>query len=180
MARVFRSRGSGTVLENRKEPRLGDAVALSFLGRVKPRDPDVGEYANYDVVHKKPAPGPRIVEEPEEPPEELPMGPADAGAAGSRGSAPADPLLTAARLVVRGVNVVPLKPNDKRPAIDWKPLQVGHLIDRDSDWLDRWLMSWWKPRRKAIAGAVSRIVVVDVDDDGARVSSSERADGPRR
>jgi hypothetical protein len=73
----------GTVLETRaKNLAVGDAVALSFLGRVKPRDPDLGEYANYDVVHRKPAPGPRVVEEPlEEPTDELPMGPADAGAA---------------------------------------------------------------------------------------------------
>jgi putative DNA primase/helicase len=71
--------------------------------------------------------------------------------------------------VVRGVNVVPLKPNDKRPAIDWKPLQAGRLIERDWDWLDRWLMSWWRSHGVgALTGEVSGIVVVDVDDDGAR------------
>jgi hypothetical protein len=54
----------GEVLKNRsKNLVVGDAVALTYLGRVQPRDPNLGEYANFDVIHRKPAAGPRPVAE---------------------------------------------------------------------------------------------------------------------
>jgi hypothetical protein len=52
----------GTVLETRaKNLAIGDAVALTFLGRAQPREEGYSEYANYDVVHRKPAAGPHAV-----------------------------------------------------------------------------------------------------------------------
>jgi len=79
----------GTVLEQRsKNLDIGDAVAVSYLGRVQPKDPTLGMYSNFEVIHRKPASGPRIVAEepPEEPPAavaasneaDLPLGPGDA------------------------------------------------------------------------------------------------------
>jgi hypothetical protein len=59
----------GTVLESRsKNLAVGDAVALTFLGREKPRDPTLAEYANYDVVRRSPAAGPRPVDVDDTPP----------------------------------------------------------------------------------------------------------------
>jgi hypothetical protein len=74
----------GTVLENRsKNLAVGDAVAVSYLGRVQPREEGYSAYASYDVVHRKPAGGPHVVEEPSWPsseePTELPLGPAVGG-----------------------------------------------------------------------------------------------------
>lgn len=70
----------GTVLEGRsKNLALGDAVAATFLGRVQPKDESLGEYANFDVIHRKPASGPRVVvDEPTADEPDLPLGPGDA------------------------------------------------------------------------------------------------------
>jgi hypothetical protein len=53
----------GTVLENRsKNLGIGDAVALR---RTQPREEGFSAYANFDVAHRKPAPGPHpVAEEP--------------------------------------------------------------------------------------------------------------------
>jgi hypothetical protein len=54
----------GTVLESRgKNLEIGDAVALTFLGKVQPRDPSLAPYSNFDVIHRKPAAGPHPVAE---------------------------------------------------------------------------------------------------------------------
>jgi len=77
-----------------------------------------------------------------------------------------DAALTAARLLVRGVNVIPRKPSDKRPAMSWERFQGEPLIERDTD-LDRWVLSWWAGTGYgvgAVTGAAAGIAVVDVDD----------------
>jgi putative DNA primase/helicase len=81
-------------------------------------------------------------------------------------------LETASRLIVRGVNTIPLRRMDKRPAVDWKPLRSGRLIERATDQLDRHVLSWWDRTDYgigAITGEVSNLVVMDVDDDEGRV-----------
>lgn len=78
---------------------------------------------------------------------------------------------TAARLLSRGVNVIPLKPRDKRPATPWEAFQDKTLIEGDAD-LDRFIASWWWIGADrgvgAVTGAVSSIVAADVDDDDGR------------
>jgi hypothetical protein len=66
----------GTVLESRsKNLAVGDAVGLTFLGRKESQDESLGAYANFEVVHRKPATGPRPVEpdldDEDAPPEEV-------------------------------------------------------------------------------------------------------------
>jgi hypothetical protein len=74
--------------------------------------------------------------------------------------------------VACGWNVIPLAPGDKRPACNWKPMQSTRLVGRDWDEVDRYLHSWWGGDKDhglgVVTGAVSEIVVVDVDSDDAR------------
>lgn len=86
------------------------------------------------------------------------------------GLEPGPSLDCAARLLVGGVNPIPILPSSKRPAVAWKDFQDAPLIERSADELDRWLCSWWDGTDYgvgAITGAVSGIVVVDIDDDDA-------------
>jgi hypothetical protein len=54
----------GTVLESRaKNLEVGDAVAITYLGKVQPRDDSLAPYSNFDVIHRKPKPGPHPVAE---------------------------------------------------------------------------------------------------------------------
>jgi Bifunctional DNA primase/polymerase, N-terminal len=92
-------------------------------------------------------------------------------------------LLTAQRLVACGCNVIPLQPRDKKPATNWKPLQSTRLVDRDWDEVDRYLYSWWGDGKDhglgVVTGAVSEIVVVDVDSDEAREIVEQTCGWPR-
>jgi hypothetical protein len=92
------------------------------------------------------------------------------GARGA-GAQPA-PLLAAAALVALRVNVLPLAPRSKKPAVaTWKVLQTKNLFDLDWDRVDAWLCKHWDGTENglaAVTGSVSGIVVVDVDDDAAR------------
>ena len=48
-------------------------------------------------------------------------------------------LVWASRLLAAGVNVIPLRPRDKRPAVRWELFQAAPLIERDWDELDAYL-----------------------------------------
>ena len=80
----------------------------------------------------------------------------------------------ASRLIVAGVNVIPIRPRDKRPAVaTWKPYQDAPMIESFSaDQLDRYVLSWWGGKRPhglaALTGAYADLVVVDVDSPAAR------------
>jgi putative DNA primase/helicase len=91
--------------------------------------------------------------------------------------------LAAQRLVACGCNVIPLRPRDKKPATNWKPMQSTRLMDRDWDEVDRYLHSWWGDGRDhglgVVTGAVSEIVVVDVDSDDARELVERTCGWPR-
>jgi hypothetical protein len=91
-------------------------------------------------------------------------------------------LLAAQRLLACGCNVIPLRPGDKTPAIGWKPMQSTRLIERDWDEVDRYLHSWWGNEDHGlgvVTGAVSEIVVVDVDSDDARELVERTCGWPR-
>lgn len=79
-------------------------------------------------------------------------------------------LSTAARLIACNLNVVPLIPRSKRPAIDWKKLQDELLVAQDWDRVDAWLSKWWGSGEHGIGvvtGKVSDLLVIDVDSDEA-------------
>ncbi len=80
-------------------------------------------------------------------------------------------LLAASRLVACGVNVLPILPRDKRPALEWKHLTRARLVDGDWDEVDRYLSRWWNGTDYGlgvVTGRVSGIVVIDLDDEDAR------------
>jgi hypothetical protein len=61
----------GAVLKNRaKSLEIGDGLAITYKGRVKPKAEGYSDYADYDVIHRKPRAGPRpvTIEEDEPPP----------------------------------------------------------------------------------------------------------------
>jgi hypothetical protein len=91
---------------------------------------------------------------------------------GGTASAVSPTVADAARLVACGVNVLPIRSGTKRPALSsWKRLQDESLYDADWDAVDRWLYRWWEGtghQLGVVTGAVSGIVVVDVDDQAAR------------
>ena len=71
----------------------------------------------------------------------------------------------------RGMSVIPLKPEDKRPLLSsWKDYQRKHLGIAD-------LKGFWKEAPEAnigiVTGAISGITVVDVDGDEGKESLSK-------
>jgi hypothetical protein len=91
-----------------------------------------------------------------------------------------DALLAAGSYVALGLTPIPIRREDKRPAIDWKEWQGVRLVDRDWNEVDRYLHRWWgRPdpyNVGVLTGAeipldettTSLLVVVDVDDAEAR------------
>jgi Bifunctional DNA primase/polymerase, N-terminal len=81
-------------------------------------------------------------------------------------------LLAAQRLVACGLNVIPVRRQDKRPAVRWERFQRQRLLEWDVDKIDDYLCSWWgRPdpfNLGLVTGEVSGIVVVDVDSLSAR------------
>lgn len=96
---------------------------------------------------------------------------------------PGPTLLAAQRLVACGSNVIPLRPGEKTPAVRWERFQRERLVDRDWDEVDRYLYSWWGGDKDhglgVVTGAVSEIVVVDVDSDEARSLVERTCGWPR-
>lgn len=93
---------------------------------------------------------------------------------------PSPSLLAAGSLTACGLMPIPLKRGDKRPAIDWKPLQGQALADRDWNEADRYILRWWGGPDLYNLGVLTgadvfidqertrHLVVVDVDDQDAR------------
>ncbi len=123
--------------------------------------------------------------------------------------------LAAQRLVACGLNVIPLRPGRKTPAVRWERFQRQRLVDRDWDEVDAYLHSWWDPERLerpcpecgtertwghampcqhaprepverpalpnvgVVTGAVSEVVVIDVDSNDARSLVERTCGWPR-
>jgi hypothetical protein len=67
----------------------------------------------------------------------------------------------ALRYAAEGFSVLPLRPNDKRPAIhEWKPLQK-------TPWTTREINEWWGEHPESnigiITGEISGVSVIDLD-----------------
>ncbi len=69
----------------------------------------------------------------------------------------------------RGWSVVPLKPQDKRPAIRWRGYQETRA---NKNVVDSWLGQWPAANIGIVTGAISGIVVLDVDGLDGMVSVS--------
>lgn len=81
---------------------------------------------------------------------------------------PEPPLHEASALVVRGVNVIPLR--GKRPTIEWKRWQTERQLSMPPATLDAYLLEKFGPPGSgvgAVTGQISGIVVLDADDRAA-------------
>lgn len=73
----------------------------------------------------------------------------------------------ASRLMVRGVNVLPLRERDKRPSESWERWSSECQLDALPD-PDRWIADRWPGHNVgAVTGKISGIVVVDLDSEDA-------------
>jgi len=66
----------------------------------------------------------------------------------------------AARYRERGWSVLPLKRGDKRPLIQWEPLQHRRA---DAAMLARWFAHWPDANVGIVTGEISNLIVLDVD-----------------
>ncbi len=60
----------------------------------------------------------------------------------------------------RGWSVVPLRPREKRPLIRWEAFQTRRATDAE---LETWFARWPEANIGIVTGAISGLVVVDVD-----------------
>ncbi len=78
----------------------------------------------------------------------------------------------------RGWSVVPLRRRDKRPAIRWQDLQTARAGEQE---LRSWFHRWPEANVGIVTGAVSGLVVLDVDPrhgGGQSLEQLEREHGP--
>jgi hypothetical protein len=80
--------------------------------------------------------------------------------------------------LARGWSVIPLRPGDKRPTLKWQAFQYRRAASEDlADWYGRWPQAGVA----VVTGAVSGLVVVDVDPKHggeASLAELERSHGP--
>jgi len=64
-----------------------------------------------------------------------------------------------------GLSIIPIYPRSKRPRIAWRPYQERHATAAEvREWFERWPGA----RLAIVTGAISRVVVIDVDDPAER------------
>lgn len=81
------------------------------------------------------------------------------------------PIAAAARLLARGWSPIPLRPRDKRPLLPWEPYR--HRRARPGE-LVAWRRRWPEANVGIVTGAVSGLVVLDIDPDkGGEASLAE-------
>jgi hypothetical protein len=69
-------------------------------------------------------------------------------------------LKRALQYLERGWSVIPLVAGTKRPAIEWEEFQLRHATEEE---VNTW-WSWWpKANVAVVTGAISRIIVLDID-----------------
>src|SRR5262249_3154967 len=76
-----------------------------------------------------------------------------------------DTLQRALEYQQRGFSVFPIKPNDKRPLIQWEPYQVEAAGEAT---IRHWFESWPTANIGLVTGAVSDCIVVDLDSEAAK------------
>ncbi len=81
------------------------------------------------------------------------------------------PVAAATRLLARGWSPIPLRPRDKRPLLPWEPYR--HRRPRPGE-LVAWRRRWPEANVGVVTGALSGLVVLDVDPDkGGEASLAE-------
>ncbi len=78
----------------------------------------------------------------------------------------------------RGWSVIPMQPQGKRPLVAWRPFQQQRAGPAE---IEAWFRRWPDANVGLVTGAISGLVVIDVDvrHDGAHsVDAAERAGGP--
>jgi hypothetical protein len=76
----------------------------------------------------------------------------------------------AARLLVLGLNPIPVESESKKPVVRWKAFQSARFIESDTAMVDKRLTRWWRSTGHQVAvltGELFDLVVVDADDTGA-------------
>lgn len=98
---------------------------------------------------------------------EIARGPAGRPRGAGLGPAPppaparaAGPIAAAARLLARGWSPIPLLPRDKRPLLRWEPFRHRRPLPAE---LAAWAARWPEANLGVVTGAVSDLVVLDVD-----------------
>jgi hypothetical protein len=89
-----------------------------------------------------------------------------------------DRLLSALAYLRRGWSVIPVLPRDKRPAIPWASYQRARADEAE---IREWYSRWPDANIGIVTGAVSSLVVLDVDPlhgGDKSVGELERAHGP--
>ena len=66
----------------------------------------------------------------------------------------------ATKYLARGWSVLPLRPKDKRPILDWEPLQQARPSAED---VANWFRRWHTANVGIVTGEISNLIVLDVD-----------------
>jgi hypothetical protein len=74
------------------------------------------------------------------------------------------PLDAALEYLEEGWSIIPIKPEGKRPAIKWTEYQTRHPTEAE---VTQWWTQWPDHQIAIVTGAISRLVVVDCDNEDA-------------
>jgi hypothetical protein len=70
-----------------------------------------------------------------------------------------------------GFNVLPIRPDTKRPYVEWTIYQRERVEPHE---VDDWWMHWPKANVGIITGSISGIFVLDIDSPGAKVYTKDK------
>jgi hypothetical protein len=65
----------------------------------------------------------------------------------------------------RGFSVIPIKPKDKKPLVAWEPYQKERASEET---IKHWFTNWPTANLALVTGAVSGVVVIDLDSAEAK------------
>lgn len=98
-------------------------------------------------------------------------GPAEVGVGSSSASATSPVLDAALAYLALAISILPVDPRIKRPLLAWKPYQARHATP---DEVRGWFRRWPDARLGIVTGAISNLVVIDVDEPGERTWAKAR------
>ncbi|MBI1744682.1 bifunctional DNA primase/polymerase [Candidatus Acetothermia bacterium] len=75
----------------------------------------------------------------------------------------------------RGWSIIPIKPRDKRPLVDWAEFQSRRPTE---DEVRSWFERWPEANVAIVTGAISNIIVLDIEADAHLNSDSIKKDHP--